>query len=87
MLLLPVRCFLQNQGSKDTLTGTSIGSSGRLAAAFAPGLLRPADVPLQLPASMDDFEVGYASAIATILFAIMIGSNTAVKKLLSKVGK
>ena len=33
------------------------------------------------------FEVGYASAIATILFAIMIGSNTAVKKLLSKVGQ
>lgn len=33
------------------------------------------------------FEVGYASAIATILFAIMIGSNMLVKKMLSKVGR
>ncbi|MGN1094999.1 MAG: carbohydrate ABC transporter permease [Eubacteriales bacterium] len=33
------------------------------------------------------FEVGYASAIATILFAIMIGSNVLVKKILSKVGQ
>ena len=33
------------------------------------------------------WEVGYASAIATILFAIMIGSNMLVNKLLSKVGK
>ena len=33
------------------------------------------------------FEVGYASAIATILFAIMIGSNLLVNKLLSKVGQ
>lgn len=33
------------------------------------------------------FEVGYASAIATILFAIMIGSNILVKKLLAKVGQ
>ena len=33
------------------------------------------------------WEVGYASAIATILFAIMIGANLLVNKLLSKVGK
>lgn len=33
------------------------------------------------------FEVGYASAIATVLFAIMIGSNMLVKKILSKVGQ
>ena len=32
------------------------------------------------------FEVGYSSAIAVVLFAIMIGSNMLVKKLLSKVG-
>lgn len=41
---------------------------------------------------LDDYggmrwEVGYASAIATILFLIMIGSNLLVNKLLSKVGK
>ncbi len=41
---------------------------------------------------LDDYgsqrwEVGYASAIATILFAIMIGANLAINKLLSKVGK
>jgi len=33
------------------------------------------------------FEVGYASAIATILFAMMVGSNMLVKKLLAKVGQ
>ncbi len=33
------------------------------------------------------FEVGYASAIAVVLFAIMIGANALVKKLLSKVGQ
>ena len=33
------------------------------------------------------FEVGYSSAIAVILFAVMIGANTLVKRLLSKVGK
>ncbi len=33
------------------------------------------------------WEVGYASAIATILFIIMIGANLAINKLLSKVGK
>ena len=33
------------------------------------------------------WEVGYASAIATILFAIMIGANVLVNKMLSKVGK
>lgn len=33
------------------------------------------------------FEVGYASAIAVILFAIMIGSNMLVRKILSKVGQ
>jgi len=32
------------------------------------------------------WEVGYASAIATVLFLIMYGSNALVKKLLSKVG-
>lgn len=32
------------------------------------------------------FELGYSSAIATILFAIMIGSNLIIRKLLSKVG-
>ena len=32
------------------------------------------------------FETGYASAIAVVLFIIMIGSNQLVKKLLSKVG-
>ncbi len=41
---------------------------------------------------LDDYggqrwEVGYASAIATLLFAIMIGSNLLVNKMLSKVGK
>lgn len=33
------------------------------------------------------FEMGYASAIATILFLIMIGSNKLVQRLLSKVGE
>ena len=33
------------------------------------------------------FEGGYSSAIAVVLFAIMIGSNMLVKKLLSKVGQ
>ena len=33
------------------------------------------------------FEVGYSSAIAVVLFAIMIGANMLVKKVLSKVGQ
>ena len=33
------------------------------------------------------YEIGYASAIATVLFLIMIGANMLVKKLLSKVGQ
>lgn len=33
------------------------------------------------------FEVGYASAIAVVLFVIMVGSNLLVKKALSKVGQ
>ena len=33
------------------------------------------------------FEMGYASAIATILFLIMISANQIVQKLLKKVGK
>ncbi len=33
------------------------------------------------------FEMGYASAISTVLFFMMIGSNMLVRKLLSKVGK
>ncbi|MGM9636986.1 MAG: carbohydrate ABC transporter permease [Eubacteriales bacterium] len=33
------------------------------------------------------YELGYASAIATVLFVIMIGANGLVKKLLSKVGQ
>ena len=33
------------------------------------------------------FEVGYGSAIAVVLFAIMIGANTLVKRMLSKVGQ
>ncbi|WP_372632586.1 carbohydrate ABC transporter permease [Cohnella sp.] len=33
------------------------------------------------------FEMGYASAIATILFVIMVGSNMIVQKLLRKVGE
>lgn len=32
------------------------------------------------------FEVGYASAIATILFAMMVLMNKAIQKLLNKVG-
>lgn len=33
------------------------------------------------------YEIGYASAIATVLFIIMIGANGLVKKVLSKVGQ
>ncbi len=33
------------------------------------------------------FEMGYASAIATILFLLMIGSNVLVRKIVSKVGQ
>ena len=33
------------------------------------------------------FEVGYSSAIAVVLFAVMIGANMLVKKMLSKVGQ
>ena len=33
------------------------------------------------------FEIGYSSAIATILFLVMIGANGVVKKVLSKVGQ
>ena len=33
------------------------------------------------------FEMGYASAIATILFLIMIGSNKLIQKVISKVGE
>ena len=32
------------------------------------------------------FEMGYASAIATLLFLMMIGANLLVNKLLRKVG-
>ena len=32
------------------------------------------------------YEVGYSSAIAVVLFAIMVGANGLVKKILSKVG-
>ena len=32
------------------------------------------------------FETGYASAIAVILFVIMVGANSVVKKIISKVG-
>lgn len=32
------------------------------------------------------FEIGYSSAIAVVLFAVMIGANALVKKVLSKVG-
>lgn len=33
------------------------------------------------------FEMGYASAVATILFVLMVGMNAAVKKLIAKVGR
>ena len=33
------------------------------------------------------YEVGYSSAIAVVLFVIMIGANFLVKKILSKVGQ
>jgi len=32
------------------------------------------------------FEMGYASAIATILFVMMVGTNQIVRKLLRRVG-
>jgi multiple sugar transport system permease protein len=32
------------------------------------------------------FEIGYSSAIAVVLFVIMIGSNMLVKKVIAKVG-
>ena len=32
------------------------------------------------------FEIGYSSAIAVVLFAVMVGSNLLVKKVISKVG-
>ena len=32
------------------------------------------------------YEIGYSSAIAVVLFAVMIAANMLVKKLLSKVG-
>ena len=32
------------------------------------------------------FEIGYSSTIAVILFVVMIGANTVIKKVLSKVG-
>ena len=32
------------------------------------------------------FEIGYSSTIAVVLFAIMIGANMLVKKMISKVG-
>ena len=32
------------------------------------------------------FEMGYASAVATILFVIMVGLNEIIQKLLQKVG-
>jgi multiple sugar transport system permease protein len=32
------------------------------------------------------FEVGYSSAIAVILFAIMVGANMLVKKIISRLG-
>ena len=33
------------------------------------------------------FEMGYASAIATVLFLIMVGANKLTQKLLRKVGE
>jgi multiple sugar transport system permease protein len=33
------------------------------------------------------WEVGYASAIATVLFIMMIGCNMIINRMLSKVGK
>ena len=36
--------------------------------------------------SSQRYEMGYASAIAVVLFAIMIGANMLIKKILSKVG-
>ena len=36
--------------------------------------------------SSQRYEIGYSSAIAVVLFAIMIAANSVVKKMLSKVG-
>jgi multiple sugar transport system permease protein len=33
------------------------------------------------------FEMGYASAIATVLFILMVGTNKLVQRLLRKVGE
>ena len=33
------------------------------------------------------YEIGYSSAIAVVLFTVMVASNMLVKKLLSKVGQ
>ena len=33
------------------------------------------------------FEIGYSSAIAVVLFIVMVGANFLVKKVISKVGK
>ena len=33
------------------------------------------------------YEIGYASAIAVVLFIIMYGANVIIKKALSKVGE
>ena len=33
------------------------------------------------------FEMGYASAIATILFLLMVGTNKVVQKVLRRVGE
>ena len=32
------------------------------------------------------YEIGYSSAIAVVLFVVMIGANMVVKKVISKVG-
>jgi multiple sugar transport system permease protein len=33
------------------------------------------------------FEMGYASAVATVLFGMMLGTNLLIRKLLLKVGE
>ena len=33
------------------------------------------------------YEIGYSSAIAVILFIVMLGANSIIKKALSKVGQ
>lgn len=33
------------------------------------------------------FEMGYASAIATVLFALMLGTNVLTQKMLRKIGE